>query len=323
MKGKYKNPALCLIILLSSLAMAGCYTWHPVDVNPFLNAKSEIIIRPELQDMLDRKGNSLKIVLRVPAMPPHVSQADILAKNRLYDIIEKALYKAGFTVRDRALLEKVLQGEIGSYREVADKIDTDIILEIISLDTDVTLSHRYYYDPSTGTDEKLADFIGENQPGPVFILYGGKLDARIITVKDGSVTGILTIYGVPYNARFQVLTPSTAPMNIGLPGYTGFGIGNEEEAVDFMSLLVVQTLLGCHMAVKNVIPGSYADYGGLKAGDEIIRVNGQKVYNFSYCLELIRNSDAFIDLQILRQGEVKNISIENYWGGILGFEFEY
>ncbi len=322
MHKKYLDNILWIIALLASIAMTGCYSWHPVVVNPYLNAKSEIIIRPELQELLDKNGQNLKIVLRVPAMPPQVSQADIIAKNKLYDIIERALYKAGFTVRDRALLEKVLQGEIGSYREVADKIDTDIILEIISLETGIKLSHRFYYDPSTDTNEKLADTIGENQPGPVFTLYGGKLDARIITVKDGSVTGIMTIYGVPYSAGFQVLTPAVAPMNIGAPGYTGFGIGDEEEAVQFMSGLVVQTLLGCQWIIKSVTPGSIADYSGLKPGDEVIEVNGNKVYNFSYGLELLRNSWDYIDLKIKRQGAVKNIEIEDYFGQLIGLEFE-
>ena len=87
------------------------------------------------------------IVLRVPNASREVLEEDKnvkTAKNNdgtnnlndinVYNVIEKELLKGGFTVRDRALFEKVLGDKsVNDYSRIKELTETDLILELSSI----------------------------------------------------------------------------------------------------------------------------------------------------------------------------------------------
>jgi len=299
------------ILILLIIFMASCASWHLVQVNPYLNVNNEIMIRPELKELLREKKENIKIVLRVPALALQVSQTEREQRNKLYDIVEKELYKAGFIVRDRALLEKVLESGPTSYQDMAQKIDTDLILEIISLDTNVNLSHRTYYDPSLNRTEQLVEKYNNGSPGPLFAIFGGKLECRIITVKDGAVTGVLTFFCAPLRPKFEVMAPYMNPRNPepNPQKYIGYKFGDTEETARTLVLMLIQTLLNHKMVAIEI--GTQAGKYGLQTGDIILAINGQGVFNSSQAVELIENSKNGIELKVKRGGEILTITVPN------------
>lgn len=305
MKGFMIFINICFFMLI----VTSCTTWHLVEVNPYLKAHNEIMIRPELRQLLSEKKGNIKIVLRVPTLVPQVSQSEIEKRNKLYDLVERHLYKAGFIVRDRALLEKVLESGPTSFQDMATKVDTDLILEIISIDTNVDLSHRFYYDPALKQTGQLIEKYDDGTPGPVFPLLGGKLDCRVITVKDGAITGVLSLFCVPFNPKFVVIAPHISP-KIPEPNpqnYVGYKFGDPNETVEFLVSMLIQTLLDYKMVVIEV--GAQASTYGLKTGDIVFAINGQEVFNFSQAMELVERSEEQIEFNIKRETQILTITI--------------
>jgi hypothetical protein len=98
--------------------------------------KNDVFIHPELREFL-RKNPKPSIVLRVPTATGGITTTEsekIENYNSLYGRIEREFLKEGYTVRDRSLLEAlVASGQNWSYKEIGEKIQTDIILEIVSI----------------------------------------------------------------------------------------------------------------------------------------------------------------------------------------------
>ncbi|MGM0554809.1 MAG: PDZ domain-containing protein [Myxococcota bacterium] len=68
------------------------------------------------------------------------------------------------------------------------------------------------------------------------------------------------------------------------------------------------------------LPGSPAGDAGVRYGDILLSVNGHKTQNFSDYLEAKRQSDGTLELEILRESGVVNITIE--LAGSLWREFD-
>jgi hypothetical protein len=283
------------------------------------------MIRPELRELMNIKKQNLKIVLRVPALVPQISQAEREQKNRLYDVIEKSFYKAGFIVRDRALLERVLQQGINSYLDVAQKVDTDLILEIVELQTDVDLSNRAYFDPMTGRSGSLVEKFRDGTAGPRFPLLGGRLECRIITIKDGAVTGIFTIYCAPSSPEFEVLTPYLPPRypEPNPNNYQGYRYGDTEATTECLSFMLIQSLTGSKMVIQSVESGSLAESYGFNVGDVILKIRGQEIFNQTQAEELIRNSWGSLDFVIMRGGQRMSVSIPDFQGQMIGIRYQF
>lgn len=118
----------CAISLLTGCATVGVVK-APVQEN-------EVIITPEFKKFLDAQDN-VSVVLRVPFTAERVSQSeqkDVSKYDTVYNRIEKNLLKAGFTVRDRGLLENLMSQSMTNYREINERIETDIIIEILGID---------------------------------------------------------------------------------------------------------------------------------------------------------------------------------------------
>jgi hypothetical protein len=96
--------------------------------------QNDIFITQDLHDFLKKKQNPT-IMLRVPTSVSTVTGSDtkeVKDYNSLYGAIEKVLMQAGFTVRDRGLLNSLLVSGQADYKQIGEKTKTDIIIEITS-----------------------------------------------------------------------------------------------------------------------------------------------------------------------------------------------
>ena len=123
-----KVNVVILSILLFSLT--SCYTYKIFEAKYSFDPSryNEIIINDALKDFLS-KNKKPKFVLRTPDYQSSVTSDEKAASELYYSTIEKTLLKNGYTLRDRALLNQLLQ-QNQSYEQIAKKIDTDLILEI-------------------------------------------------------------------------------------------------------------------------------------------------------------------------------------------------
>ncbi len=148
------------------------------------------------------------IVLRVPNASREVTQEDnnikvqkgydganYLNDINVYNVIEKELLKGGFTVRDRALFEKVLGDKnVSDYSKIKELTETDLILELSSLEFVKYPTNSFNYYTSSRRKGTISNTV---QCSNYFDLYGLKLEFRLIQVKDNDFIGSFTYYYNP------------------------------------------------------------------------------------------------------------------------------
>lgn len=144
----------------------------------------EVNVRPSLKQWLHDHPEP-KVVLRVPRAMTNVAEAESAAtatdSGHAYDLVEKAFFKKGFTVRDRAMLANLLKDDkINSYKEIKSRVDTDLIVEISSL--------RFN---DAGDLSKTTTY--ENGEGPEAGSAVATMEVKIINVETGEVGALMTL----------------------------------------------------------------------------------------------------------------------------------
>ena len=188
---------LAAAAVLAGLALPSCAPEHVrvKDLDWTLPAQ-DVNIRPSLRAWLKTHPEP-KVVLRVPnaqvlvtesGRPSQQSRADAAVDyNHVYDLIEKALFKAGFVVRDRALLANLLKDEkINSYKEIRSRVDTDLIIEISSL--------RFNDPADVAKTQSYRDDQGHPLGGEVLGQAVAHMEAKVVMVETGEVGGILDVH---------------------------------------------------------------------------------------------------------------------------------
>ena len=323
-----KNQFKAFLFFICGVFLSSCASWQAVKVAPGLNADSEIIMKPELQNLISGKKQNIKIVLRVPGAPKNITQETQKEVSRQYDRFERDLSKVGFVVRDRELLEKIAgESKPGSYLELAKAIDTDLILEILYLGP-CDLSHKKYYDPKAGRMLELNNPSQElKHPGSMsFPLHGGQLDCRVITVRDGTVSGMFTIYNLPCDGLcdFEVLkgkewrNPEPNPGE--LKGYT---VGTDEQNIRQLASILMQTINEGEIVVSKIQQGSLASKNGLLANDVIEKINGQTVYNLSQAVDLIIKNDGKLEILLKRDDREMTVTFAKKFAEPIGAQLVY
>ncbi len=187
------------IPFLMMVCLSACVPVAPVEISqpiwPALPA-DEVDVHASLKQLV-QAGPSLKVVLRVPNVTVNVTQSQQANSNPgtnlngAYDEIEKTLFKAGFVVRDRALLSSLIDKEgITSYQEIQKRVDTDLIIDISTLEfndpADVLVSRAY---PGPNGEPQTFD--------PSFVYNMAEavatVEAKLIIVHTGEVAGIVTL----------------------------------------------------------------------------------------------------------------------------------
>lgn len=256
--------------VLAVTLLAGCATtqsFNITHVNWPPAPQDEVDVRPSLTQLV-KSHPSLKVVLRVPNVTSNVTQSQTAqaggseaSLNGAYDIIEKELFKAGFIVRDRALLSSLIDKEgISSYQEIQKRVDTDLIIDVSSLKfndpQDWLITDSYQTDSTEGGS---AGKVGEAV---------ASVEAKFIIVSTGEVGGIVTLH-VPicesvnctysyylfndqmngiYNESFKANSPDQGYLNTQDPAANvylwggGAGPGGIHHAADLIAQKIVKAL---------------------------------------------------------------------------------
>lgn len=193
--GKMMPYCATLIAIIVVSALGGCSAPNMIRFRT-TNVVDEIIISKELNAFLN-SNTKPTVVIRVP-----VSTTNVTTKERegrlteVYNEMEKALVKAGFTVRDRGLLNNLLANSSTSsqadYEEIGKKIQTDLIIEMIDIDFD----RETYEDVDSGFSVRKNRMITLDPKARIH-LWRGKMQAKIIIVSKGQNGGYLTFNYTP------------------------------------------------------------------------------------------------------------------------------
>ena len=250
------------------------------------------------------------IVLRVPAPQTLVTQAQgqqgTVDLGQGYLTIEKELVKAGFSVRDRGLLEEVLRlNQNLDFRAIQQKIDAQLILEIVSIQprsygNDAYVEAKYHKE-------------GRLKRG-VFPISGWRVAGR--AGQHGRDWGRLQRDVAPAGGLHFLMngdesvfnaTPGGEAVRVRGQTVSGWNVGTVEQAAPAFVRLLVSSLiptaarasLGINPAsmtpeiirqlgfklprnakgvlVAGIVPNSRATTSGLQLGDIIEQVNGRTV----------------------------------------------
>jgi hypothetical protein len=302
-----KILAVCLFgITLGGVASAATHVVVEARV-----PRPDNVTKPALLTFMKAVTNPT-IVLRVPAPQTLVTQAqgqqDSVDLGQGYLMIEKELVKAGFSVRDRGLLEQVLRSNQNlDYRAIQQKIDAQLILEIVSIQPR-SYGNDAYVEANNHKE-------GRMKRG-VFPISGWHFESRIVMVNTGEIGGIYSIDVAPAGGLHFLMygdervfnaTPSGEPVRVSGRPLSGWNAGTAEEAAPAFVRLLVSSLiptaarasLGLNLApmtpeiihqlgfklpknakgvlVAGIVPNSRASASGLQLGDIIEQVNGRTV----------------------------------------------
>jgi tetratricopeptide (TPR) repeat protein len=152
-------------------------------VKPDSEAKNEVVVTNELRALLAEKPRP-KLVIRVSNPPGNVTEAEKF--NTYINQIEKELMQSGFIVRDRALLENLLRSGNADYQTIGEKIDTDIILDILSLQFEEPNRFTSYMNVETRQKEHF------RFPDNYVDCPAAKLECRLTIVNKGQLGGMFT-----------------------------------------------------------------------------------------------------------------------------------
>ncbi len=187
-----KNKIIGIVAILSItflLPSCGSYTTLTGNVKYDASKNNEVIKSSELKTYLESK-EMIKFVLREPVAFEGMSEESQAKYDNLFAEVEKELILNGHIVKDRVLLNNLIEKGGMSMSEMGKMIDTDIIIEIIDVEYNI---------PNKVTDFKIkethqnSNFNNWNTLDYVDCQLS-KLECRITLVEVGNVGGIFTFY---------------------------------------------------------------------------------------------------------------------------------
>lgn len=181
---KIKNilTLLLLISIFSSCSMEPLKRGTLV----FDGKNDEIIAIQGIRDFMAITSNP-SVVLRVPNASDDITKT--VVNDYIYNAIEKELIINGFNVKDRALFNEVLnkKRESVSYHEINQLTGTDLILELVNINTDIKF-----------TTNKIITKEGEEKAYKRTVTkYGASIEFKLILVKENLFAGSYTFYYIP------------------------------------------------------------------------------------------------------------------------------
>lgn len=193
-----KRGLLCCLPLL--LGLGSC--WSHLVALPNVPAAE----RTESPRFIEQAQQGVygKVVIRVPtsaaeSMRPigRVTETATSSPNTVGFVheIEKRLMKAGFSIRDRGLLERALgNSEAADYKRLNELVDTDVIIEVTPRVLDLTTKAYRYADG----DKRHTFDAGLS-------ITSWELHYRVVSIQTGEV-GVMGSVAVGEDIEFHFLT---------------------------------------------------------------------------------------------------------------------
>lgn len=179
-----------LLVLFIALSISLSTLARKVTIT-FAATPDEIFTKQILKEFF-KKNPRPALLLRVPNSSSTVSRSEdngLLNNIEFYSYIEKCFLKNDFTLRDRAIFEKIVsQGNVEmDYSKMSALTNTDIVLEIVSISTE-----EYHTNEVEKKGEQKVyggcDFKG---------FFGWKVVFKIVKVKENEVVGLYTFHKTP------------------------------------------------------------------------------------------------------------------------------
>jgi len=172
-----------ILIIFCSVGSTKCFSQKTVKFNQI---DPELYTTESLKDFLTTT-ESPKLVVRYSDIKHNQSDLEI---NYLYNIIEREFLKGGVEVRDRALFDEILNRseDFNDYSVISEKTDTDIILELIRIDTDIEYETEVYY-TKKGVEKELYNEIASAK--------GASVEFKLILVKTNEFAGSYKFFYTP------------------------------------------------------------------------------------------------------------------------------
>ena len=216
----FKNQSSLLwqgaLLIAAITLMSACFP-KPTR-QPVVQQNSYIKIKPEKQDpfttpslqrfVQDNKGAS--VVVRDSKAAAGVGVSGNSHSSKICSLIESALLKADFNVRDRQIFENVVNkmGDNIDYADLQKKTGTDLIFEVIDWGKDTYLVNHSYN--SDGVEKqlyarKITGYDKKNKPiyGNVPTSYefeGYHIEIKVIMLRENKVGGTYKYYYTPCSA---------------------------------------------------------------------------------------------------------------------------
>jgi hypothetical protein len=183
-----KNLILILLCFFTMGLIQSCTTLRGTVTTKV--EEPEIAITPELRAFLKNNPNP-RLVVRVPSVSTVVT-ADNTYKDysNLYGQIERVLIEAGFTVRDRGLLASLLASGQSNYKEIGEKAEVDLIIEIAAPTAKYAKTKKVTYKKGNENKRGWRGFLNEIEDELHVEEY--VVDSKIILVEKGLTIGMLS-----------------------------------------------------------------------------------------------------------------------------------
>ncbi len=179
MKKFFLLTSIITLVILSSCSIKEGY----IKLKPI---PDELIATEKIRAFLQQNPHP-SIVLRVPQNTAGATQSD--PNSHLYIAIEKELVLQGFNLKDRGLFNQVINSQKDlDYSKITDLTGTDLILELIKVDTKIPFNTNRAY---TKKDVKV---ILKNIN---YLRYGASIEFKLILVKNNEYGGSYTFTLTP------------------------------------------------------------------------------------------------------------------------------
>ena len=162
--------------------MLGC---HVTEYIKYPRLNDEIYSNNNLKELF-RSNKNPAIVLRVPNTSDKATSQTTNTKDNtlLYNAVEKEFLKAGFSVRDRGLFNEIISRQATTdYSKIKDLTETDIIIEVVNIETTVLYTTNQTIRKSRNGEDK--EIIKPTS----YIGYGASVEFKIVIIKNNEVAG--------------------------------------------------------------------------------------------------------------------------------------
>ncbi len=186
-----KNKALLFATLITSLLVSSCgsYKIYTGTVIYDSTKQNEIVKSDELSNYLSSKAK-IKFVLRTPPNFSSMPEEEQRKMNLIFAQIEKELIIRGHIVKDHTLLNKLLDNHSYSLSEIGDIIDTDIILEVLDVQFDITNQIKNFKIKENDMNTTFDNWKNINYVDCRISM----MECRITLVDEGNIGGIFKFY---------------------------------------------------------------------------------------------------------------------------------
>jgi hypothetical protein len=146
----------------------------------FTQKSDDIVTTQSLKSFLMTTKNP-KVVLRVNESSVNVTEDE--NNDYLYNAIENQLLASGFIVRDRQLFNQIIGNEENNidYKQLKEKSDTDLIIELTKLDPKIVYETNKYFDKND--TEKV-------EKSYTYKRYGASVEFKVVMIKSNEFAGV-------------------------------------------------------------------------------------------------------------------------------------